>query len=263
MLGNDGLSIFGNTRAEDAMLTGRGIVGKVFYVDRLHAAVSDSNSGLSPDDPLNKIQVAWDKCTNLANDYVFVINSRAEDNSITGTKTTAHLIGLNLNGFYSVSNIPRPSADTAMFTFPTAAIRSEIAGFNMIGGAKHGAIETSGSPSVLWIHHNVFGSEYAGTATPKYGIYCNHLPTGPTNVLIEDNFFYGTTGMVALGKIDSNAIYMAGCKGLVLRRNVIMGIPGVAINIVGMQGGTILDNRISVDSNRAGGAITLSAVCVG
>ena len=219
-------------------------LGKTFYVDRLSSYASDSNEGTDPNHPLNTVQVAWDACTSLKNDYVFCINTRAEDDSITGTVTTAHIIGLMLNGAFSVNNIPRPSADTAMFTFPTAAIRSELAGFNMNGGANHGAVETSGSPSVLWIHHNVFGSNYAGSATPKYGIYSVHGATGMVHSTIEDNVFYGTTN-TAVGKIDANAIYINSATMNIIRRNVILGIPGVAMLFTACYANSILDNRIS------------------
>lgn len=237
-------------------------LGKCFYVDRLSTQTSDSNEGTDPNYPLNSIQVAWDACTSLNNDYVFCINTRAQDDSITGTVTTAHIIGLMLNGAFSVNNIPRPSGDTAMFTFPTAAIRSELAGFNMNGGAAHGAVETSGSPSVLWIHHNVFGSNYAGSATPKYGIYSVHGATGMVHCTIEDNIFYGTTE-TQVGLIDSNAIHIQAAAMNTIRRNVIMGIPGIAIRLTGCNAIAVLNNSISVDANTAGHAITLDAACRG
>lgn len=260
----NGVRQFPQDVSQTALLSNAQIIGSAFYVDRHHTNASDDNAGTDPEYPLLKIQVAWDKCTDLKNDYVFCINTRLEDTAaITGTVTTAHLIGMPQTGYFSVNNIPRANSDYSLFVFPTAAIRTEIAGFNMNGGNTHGAIETSGSPSALWIHHNVFGSEYAGSATPKYGIYSSHAPTGLEYALIEDNWFFGASGEASSpGKIDDTAMLMYGAKGTVIRRNTFIGIPGVAIDITETTAMSILDNSFQILDAETGEAITLRVSCL-
>ena len=261
MLGNSGLSIFGDDRAGTNLSVMSGMANSVFYVDTAANGGSDSNSGRSPSDPLLTIAAAWALCTTNKNDYIFVINgSTADTEPITPTIATLHIIGMGM-GPAPLQVCLTASADTGVFTLGSAAPKTEIAGFCLGGGANHGGIVTSGSPYGLWIHHNQFGHEFNGAATPKYGIETNTAPTGASYSVIEDNIFLGTDGTASPGKIDANGILAYGCKGLVLKRNVFLGIPGINVQITDAVKCIIMDNQFALDGNTTGRALTLAGAC--
>jgi len=236
-------------------------LGKVIYVDKDATSVSDSNEGTDANYPLNTVNTALGKCTTNKNDYIFVINGSSEDTEpITPAIATVHIIGMGM-GPAPLQVCLTAGGDSGVFTLGSAAPKTEIAGFCLGGGANHGGIVTSGSPYGLWIHHNQFGHEFNGAATPKYGIETNTAPTGASYCAIEDNIFFGTDGTASPGKIDSNGILAYGCKGLVLRRNVFLGIPGINVQITDAVKCIIMDNQFALDGNTTGRAITLAGTC--
>ncbi|GAI62257.1 unnamed protein product, partial [marine sediment metagenome] len=69
----DGIrSTEGLRRGTVNLLTGVWTPGKVFYVDTTANGGSDSNSGLSPDDPVLKINYAMGLCTANKGDVIQV-----------------------------------------------------------------------------------------------------------------------------------------------------------------------------------------------
>ena len=232
-------------------------LGRVIYVDAYATHVSDTNEGNDPNHPLKTMAAAMLKATANQNDYIIVLDAWSEDTEpIVVNKARTHLIGVN-TGPIPQFVVATPSSDTAEFQIPTAGQQCEIAGFNIGGGASRGGIQTNTSPYALWIHHNVFGHEYPGSATPKYGIESNHAPTGMVHSCIEDNIFWGTDGAASFGKIDTNGMLMYGCKALVLRRNKFMGIPGINGQITDAVKCIIEDNKFALDGNTTGRALTL------
>ena len=231
-------------------------LGKVFYVDTYGPAASANNEGTDPNRPLTTVESALAKCTANQSDYIMVLDLWSTDSEpIVVDTARVHIIGIN-NGPLPMWVTATPGGDTAEFQIPTAGQHCEIAGFNIGGGANRGGIQFQTSPFGVWIHHNVFGHEFPGAATPKYGVEANTAPTGVVHSVFEDNWFYGTTGGFG-GRIDSNGMLMYGVKGCVIRRNVFMGIPGIALQLTDTKGAAILDNRFSMGADTAGYAITL------
>ncbi len=239
------------------------IMGDTYYVDTYGSATDDSNAGTDPNYPMTTVNAAMGRCTTDHNDYVIILDAWTSDTEpITVNKTRVHFVGINPSPapMYVVMT---PGTDESVFKMGSASNHCEIAGINLGGGANHGGIElNSGATAAygLWIHDCVFGHEFPGGATPKYGIF-NVQPAGPTHCVIEDNHFYGTTS-VAWGKIDDSGMLLYGAKGTIIRRNTFLGLPAFGISLSTTSGAIIQDNRISLDTDQTGGAITLAA-CTG
>ena len=236
-------------------------LGKVFYVDTYGPEASVNAEGTDPNRPLTTILAALDKCLADQNDYIMVLDCYdADSEPIVINKTRTHIIGIN-TGPMSQYCVLVPGGDTAVFQIPSAGAHCEIAGFNIGAGANRGGIQFQGSPHSVWIHHNIFGHEFPGPETPKYGIEADTSPTGVVHSVFEDNVFYGTTG-TGFGKIDSMGMILYGTKGCVVRRNTILGVPGSAMQITDALGMAILDNKIAMGADTAGYGIKLLG-CVG
>jgi len=236
-------------------------IGEVYYVDKDHDHAGDGGDGRDPDRPLVKVQTALDKCVTNRNDYVFVVSGSSEDTEpITPAVAGVHIVAVGM-GPAPLHVCLTASGDTGVFTLGSAAPKTEVAGFALGGGANHGGIVTSGSPYGLWVHHCQFGHEFNGSATPKYGIESNHAPSGASYCTVEDCIFLGTDGTASPGKIDANGMLMYGCKGLVLRRNTFLGIPGINVQITDAVKCIIEDNQFALDGNTTGRAITLAGTC--
>jgi len=241
---------------------GPSLGNKTYYVDTYHTYASDSNQGLDVTLPFKSIQAALDVCVADQNDYVYVIDAyQADATAIIPTKQMFHLIGIqnpncpwmNLNAQSDTEDIMGGTGGGLNY--------SEIAGLGFGGGATaKGGIYLSQTIG-LWVHHCTFGHSFGGD-TPDFGIHGgaqNHEAC-----LFEDNIFLGS-GNNCQGTIAVDGIRLLGAtasKNVVIRRNVFMGIPGVAIS-VNCFGGMILNNTFSMDADTAGSAITLSSVSKG
>ena len=236
--------------------------GKTYYVDTYHAATSDNNAGTDPNYPLKSIQAALDLCVADQNDYVYVIDAYAEDSTaIVPTKQMFHLVGIqnpqtpwvNLNAASDTENI--------LDLLNGGGNYSEIAGMGFGGGATvKGGIYMAQAIG-MWIHHCSFGHSFCGD-TPDYGIHGGSQ--NQENCLVEDCWFYGS-GNNSQGKIAIDGICLGGAtpsKNFIIRNNVFMGIPGIAIS-VSFLGGMILDNKISMDAATVGCGITLGSSALG
>jgi len=256
----------------------RGLVqmpsGNTYYVDPDHSYASDAHRGTDPDRPLSTVQAAIDLCTDFNQDFIFVQRRLTTDITTTTpilmNKHTVHLIGVsNPTPQGALIRLVHTNATDNIIEFPQdTGFHCEVAGFGFGGGATaKGGIATTGSGGGHvggWVHHCNFGGLLT-KGTPDFGIH------GDTNELmawtIEDCSFYGSggnaKGLIAVDGINTTSTGgSASSKHLIIRRNIFMGIPGVAINMGSVSGVMILNNSISLDAAEAGG-ITLGAGATG
>lgn len=225
MLGNNGLSIFGNAYAENSLLAKGGMVGRVFYVDGV--AGSSANSGSIPTEPLDKIESALDLCTDGGHNYIFVTDYYASDTfPITVDKTCVHIIGMG-NGCFSplpMSWCAMVSGAHACFEINATSHYCEIAGFQMGANASNPCVLVSGGVVGVWIHHNSFGTQ---TQTQD-GIYAN-ADGDLSNGVIEHNVF-GSAQAYALSRdgyrVDVNS------SGTIVRYNYFNRCGGVGVDLL-------------------------------
>jgi hypothetical protein len=219
--------------------------GSVFYVDSGHARANDANTGTDPDAPLMTITQANVRATTNANDFIYVrqLTAALETFPINITKNRVHLIST----FYRPGHGPTitPVADTAAITLNADNV--ELAGFELNGGATHGAIESG--TLATWgadIHHNRFGFQGAG----QDGIRMAGAVDKP-HWTIHNNWF--NTNLTRDGiRIDQNSTRSE------IWGNVFRRVGGVSINLV--SGCTdiyaIFDNRFNPVADAAtGGSI--------
>lgn len=169
-----------------------GVIGDIYFV---HFANGLNTNPGTVDLPFQTIRYALDQCHDNNNDYVFVLNgpnALPEVFPITVSPIRVHLIGLTTP---AESIRLQPYDDTAaLFIAATAGIAgygSEIAGFDLSGGATHGCIEVD-NPFNVWIHDCKFGSILAG-GTPQDGIRSS-FPHNFAWSLIERCMFFGSNG---------------------------------------------------------------------
>ena len=253
-------------------LAGIGI-GRVYFVDNTYGA--DGNAGLDPSYPKKTIQAALDVCTDFYNDYVFVSRRATTDYTTTtpillGAHTT-HLIGLsNATPQGALIRLVHTNETDNVLEIPQdEGYHNEIAGFGFAGGttAKGGICATGsgGGCTGVWIHHCNFGGLLT-KGTPDYGIFC---ATGQEMQAwtIEDCSFYGSgnnsKGLIGVDGIMQPTAGSSTCKHLIIRNNIFMGIPGVAISLASVSGAIIFGNQFSLDAETSGAAITLASTCLG
>lgn len=252
MLGNDGLSIFGTGYTRN-ILTGVWTPGKVFYVDTAANGGSDSNSGLTPDDPLLKINAAMDKCTANKGDVIQVLGNSPSSPNDTAT-ITCDVGGVTIRGLYgrgllSDSGFGSPTQNIPCITIAAHYVTIE----NLYLGAEStgttgGIVEFSGTNSYFGVtFRNVtFDTQYVAA----YGIYAAY---DQPYLLVEDCMFgrYDIAGYTTAG------IYMGNGTAVVIRRNTFNACAGVAISLGASCGNvSVLDNTISMPSDTEGKAIT-------
>ena len=270
MAGFQNLRVNRSVDFSGATLQGFGVTpflsgGKVLFVDYLLGA--DGNAGTNPNYPKQTIASAFasltGKTTGWHNDYIFIIASKDQDDAAAIAPTTTdahwHLVGIsNPQATFGVVLRMDSSHDTSSCIDLSAGsgLEAEIAGINFGGGSTGMGGILVGQSHGLWIHNNVFGHSFCGD-TPAYGIVKN-VQTNAENMLIEDNFFYGSATN-ANGKIATDGICVNGAtpgKNIIIRRNTFIGIPGICINL-DSTGGIITDNLFSLPSDTAGKAITV------
>jgi hypothetical protein len=249
--------------------------GTTYWVDGTNG--DDDNSGTDPNHPLITINAAIGKCTDWEHDYIFVFRKATSDFTMASAtpilmnKHTVHLIGVaNPTPQGAAIRLVHTDATDNVLEFPQdTGYHCEVAGFGFAGGATgKGGIAPTGSGGGhvgAWIHHCNFGGILT-KGTPDFGIH------GDTNELmawtIEDCSFYGSgdnaKGLLAVDGINTTSIGgSATCKHLIIRNNIFMGIPGVAINMGSVSGVMIIGNHIKLDAATGGAGITLGAGATG
>ncbi len=253
MLGNDGLSIFGTDRTGRNILTGVNTPGKVFYVDTAANGGSDSNSGLSPDDPVLKINYAMDLVTANKGDVIQILG-----NSPSSPNDTAEVImdvaGVTLRGLYgrgllSDSGFAAFAQDTPTITVSANYCTVENLYLGCHSSDTTGGIIEFGLGSWSFTLRNcLLDTQYA----PAYGLLAT---VGQNYPLIEDCTF----GRSNIAGYTSACIEMSHTIGGVFRRNNFY-VTGIGMNIAGgASGGWVLDNNFMLPSNTKGKAITVTA----
>ena len=233
--------------------------GKIFFVN---ASGDDNNPGNKPECPVKKIATAIGLCTAGNNDYIFILDAWTEDvEPIVVGKTHVHIIGIDnpQNPWITLN----ASADTWIMQITTTGGDAEIAGISFGGGSTYGGLIVN-APTGVWVHDCAFGHQYAGD-TPAYGIKSDGS-TNPADMLIENCRFWGN-GNSAQGTITADGIHIESSGNTfinsIVRNNIFMGIPGIAITLEMVQGAMVLDNKFMLDADTAGAAITLAANCNG
>jgi len=228
------------------------VMGNIFYVLGF-APGSDSNSGLSPDDPFLTIAHALDQCVADHDDYIIIMDCwQQEDFPIDVDVSRVHILGVdNYNGF-----LPRmaPPGDTPIFNITQSYV--EIGHLCLSGGDGHGAIEILGILARSRIHDCVFGIP----AACQDGIVFD-VTADATETMIDHNLFSGP-GIVR----DAIRIEAAATRAMI-RNNVMRQVGGVGINVLAEAHlNDILDNTISLAADGEGAAISFinaaSADCI-
>lgn len=239
--------------------------GNVFWVDGINGL--NTNVGTRPDQPFQTITYALTQCVNDHNDYIMVLDCWQQEPAwpITVNVTRVHIIGLpgSANGYNGGYPAMQPTDDNPIFLVDADGRYSEIAGFNLSGGATSGCIHL-GQAIGVWIHDCIFGSDLAGGA-PQDGI---RFTAGNAEIaLIEKCRFIGDSGH-AKGVISRDGIYQpAGggsrCLNAMIRDNHFLGLANIAIELLFGEGTEILDNVFSLPGDVQGAAITLGVATEG
>ena len=238
--------------------------GTEYHVDATNG--DDDNTGLDWANSLASINAAIDKCTADQDDYVWVKECWNTDAAtITVDVNRTHIIGVggggaSGDGRFNNYCMLAATGDTPIFT--VTGDYCEIAGFQLGGGATKSGIQCD-SPLCLWVHNCMFGPADIGD-TPAYGILCQ---AGTVNayMLIENNIFLGSGGSCQ-GTITADGICAGGTNNLrstTIRNNIFVALPGIAINLANAYGAVVIDNRIAMDADTTGSAITMGAGSTG
>ena len=226
--------------------------GNFYYVNGYTG--SDTNDGYTPDSPFLTITKAVSMCVAHNHDYVIVLRypsagATGETLPIVLNVETMHFIGCNENGASPLAWIA-PAIDTAGIIVTANAV--EIAGFDVRGGATHGAIELgTAAGGYVWRPH-IHNCEFGWVGAGQDGIRVV-APTDAAHSLIEYNRFGSNVTRDGV-RIDHNMT-----RGII-RNNLFRRVPGIAIDVVNnMDSGGIYDNKFFLPSNTAGKAITFSA----
>ena len=245
-----------------------GHTGNVFYVNTASKGGNDGNAGTNYNYPKLTIKSALDACTNLNDDYIFIMDywqASGEDWPIVINKKKVHIIGL------AHSNLPfpaiHPDSDKPAFTIHENGSYCEIAYLTIGGGDSYagislGPVGTPGTkPEGVYIHHCTFGHIWFGT--PLSGI--DSPEYGAVSCRIERCTFLGDEATMG-GAISGNAIDFtttsAFHEDLEIIDNVFKGVT-IGINLFKGKGAVIVGNRFAVDDTSVGEAISLEAGCVG
>lgn len=254
MFGSDGLSVFGTGYTRN-ILTGVWTPGKVFYVDTAANGGSDSNSGLTPDDPLLKINAAMDLCTANKGDVIQVLGNSPSSPNDTAT-ITCDVGGVTIRGLYgrgllSDSGFGSPTINVPCITIAANYVTIE----NLYLGAKStgttgGIVEFSGTNSYFGVtFRNVtFDTQYVAA----YGIYAAY---DQPYLLVEDCLF----GRSDIAGYTTACIYVGNCTSGMVRHNIFAGFAGIGVSAgAGCGNFSILDNQFRLPSDTEGKAITLA-----
>ena len=145
--------------------------GKVYFVETTGTTGSDSNSGLSPDVPLLKIQTALANCTSGNHDYIFVLNAWDGDAAtITVAKNTVHIIGMSCKNH----SAPWPWLKIAgtgaapVFTITGGTMNYEIAGLALAANSTNPCITFGASAGQYSSYGHIHDIAFAHSSDAAY-----------------------------------------------------------------------------------------------
>jgi hypothetical protein len=223
------------------MISGANL-GSVFYVDGCSGSVT--NTGLTPESPLDTIAGALALCTNDHNDTIVVLDyyDLESDLAITINKSKVTLVGSEGGAIARPWTCLHATADTACLIVAANDVRIHQLYFD--AGASHGGIEFSGGKCRIGIYDCYFG-------TGAYGVY-------------------DATGGVAFSLEVANCFFQQSLTGHSLyinddpahcffHHNYFDQAQGDAINIVQGGGDRVCDNTIACGADAQGRGITLGA----
>lgn len=253
MLGNNGLSIFGEDYTGKNILSGVWTPGSVFYVDTAANGGDDDNTGLSVDAPLKTINAAMDKCTASKGDVIQILGNSPSSPNDTGTITCdvagVTIRGLHGRGMLSDSGFAANATNTATITIAAnyVTIENLYLGCHS-AGTTGGIVEFNGTNSYFGVtfRNVVFDTQYIAA----YGIYAQY---DQPYLLVEDCVF----GRHDIAGYTTAGIYIGNGTATMIRRNVFPCVTALGISIGASCGNTtVLDNRFSLASDTVGMAIT-------
>ncbi len=172
--------------------------GNMYYVDsRSWGTAADTNSGITPDEPLATLAAAYAKCTSGAHDYIICIDGYDNDTAtLTVAKTGLHIIGVNgYNHRAPFVWLKVAGTGTApVFTLKGGdAANVEIAGFTLGADTADPCITTAAGTSTNLIYGHIHHCTFAGTGDTGFvaqdGITGYSGGNGLDGLLIEDCTF--------------------------------------------------------------------------
>lgn len=222
--------------------------GRVYYVDAASSGAADANDGTTPETAFLTIDYAIGQCTNLLDDYIFVIHhdDDTETYPITCDVSNVHIIGTPLAG----TSRPRIRVQGGVDGFDVTANRVEIAGFNIntaVQGDTNRLVDLAVTANCLHFHDNYVAWNWWGYD----GLYFNE---GGSDSLINNNYF-GAHGC-------SNYIVWTGsATGRVIFRDNVFILDGYqtgvrALNITSLNRCVVVNNQFKVPALANGEAIS-------
>jgi len=200
MLGNNGLSIFGDDHSGDNLLASYGTVGTTYFVDGTDG--SDDNSGTSWGLAKKTIQAALTLCAARGYSTVYVRSGAYTENLTTPINATApfcQLIGVDpTNRGYGVYLAPA-SGTGDILTINARGWR--VSGLEFDPGDNDAGVrftrDSNGTNRSCYAR-----IDHCHFTTGKYGI---HTTGSPVYVMIEDNLFDSlTTAAIFCGGGDTS-----------------------------------------------------------
>lgn len=225
--------------------------GEFFFVDGVNG--SNSNSGLTPDEPLLLLTDAVTLATTQMDDFIFVLDYHqpsGETFPVVLAKRSMHIVGVT-SGLEDKPHI-NPATDVSAFNLNGASYASsriEIANLGFCAGADDACIDINSSSFAIRIHDCSFGHSYTGA---QDGIEVN-APYDAVELQIYDCIFGGMLTQDGI-RIHINATR---CR---IHHNFFHHVQGTAINVgisAGITGPYICDNRFSCYADADGEAITI------
>lgn len=235
------------------LLTGVWTPGKVFYVDTATNGGSDSNSGLSPDDPVLKINYAMDLVTANKGDVIQILGNSPSSPNDTATITMdvagVTLRGLHGRGLLSDSGMGSPITNTPCITMASQYLTIENLYLgDHSTGTTGGVVDISNSSFGCTIRNCMFDTQYL----PAYGIT---TAQSQAYLLIEDCIF----GRNDIAGYTTACIQLPNSLGCVVRRN-LFHVQAKGILLSGAASSvSVLDNDFVLHADDAKGrAITIT-----
>lgn len=217
-------------------------LGAIFYVDG--CAGSDSNTGLTPDQPLLTIAAALGMCTNDSNDTIVVLDYYNMEGgaAVTINKSKVTLIGSEGGSRDRSWTCMNATADTTCLIVAANDVR--IHQFYFDAGVSHGGIEFSGAKCRIGVYDCWFG-------TGAYGVYSAAGGVG-FSLEVANCFFCQALTSHSIYINDDPAFFF-------IHNNYFDQAQGDAINVQMGGGGRICDNTIACGADAQGRGITLGA----
>lgn len=220
-------------------------MGLIIYVDG--AGGSNSNNGLTPDEPLLTLTAALALCTNDRNDTIVVLDyyqPTGETWPVDFNKSKVRCVGSPSASFAKWAVVDA-DGDTACFSVSASDVLLQH--FRFLAGGSHGGVEFSGGVARC----GVYDCEFLNPS--GYGILMNAGDVG-FGVEIARCVFWN---------VATNSILINGDDGawMMFRDNIFTPVAGGGICFLangGSGSSMVLDNVFAVDSNVAGRAISLT-----